>query len=301
MAYVVVARLLLITNSAAGGAEQAAVEAGVGVLRRRADVEVAVTSSAEECAKVLATRNGRRVVVCGGDGSVHTVVGALRAAGDLAEPLGLIPLGTGNDLARALGIPLDPTEAAGIVLDGQPRPLDLLVDDAGEVVVNVVHVGIGAEAVRAGQAVKSWFGRFAYALGGVVAGSRERGWRLRVEVDGRTVAEPERPLLQVGIGLGRTVGGGTPLVPQADPDDGLADVVVSAATGPVARMSYALRLRRGEHIDRPDVRSTRGRTVTVAGEDFPYNADGEVRGPVPRRVWRVEPAGWRLTVPQRPG
>ncbi len=301
MAYVVVARLLLIANSAAGGTEQAAVEAGVAVLRRRANVEVAATSSAEECAEVLAARNGRRVVVCGGDGSVHTVVGALHAAGDLAEPIGLIPLGTGNDLARALGIPLDPTRAAEIVLDGEQRQLDLLVDDAGEVVVNVVHIGIGAEAVRAARAVKSWFGRFAYALGGVLAGSREQGWRLRVEVDGRAVAEPDRRLLQVGIGLGRTVGGGTPLVPHASPDDGLADVVVSAATGPVARVSYALRLRRGEQLDRPDVWSTRGRTVTVTGQDFPYNADGEVRGPVPHRVWRVEPAGWRLTVPRGRG
>jgi diacylglycerol kinase (ATP) len=61
-------------------------------------------------------------------------------------PVGLVPLGTGNDFARGVGIPLDHIEAARLVRTGRPRPVDLIVDDSGGVVVNAVHVGAGAGA-----------------------------------------------------------------------------------------------------------------------------------------------------------
>src|SRR5215207_9851838 len=122
--------LLVITNASAGSAHEEAVDTAVATLSERADVEVAATSSPEDCDTAVARRAGRRVVVCGGDGSVHFIVAALHRAGDLSDPIGLIPMGTGNDLARALGLPLDPAEAARVVLDGEPHRLDLLVDDA---------------------------------------------------------------------------------------------------------------------------------------------------------------------------
>ena len=161
--------LLVITNAAAGSAHQEAVDAAVGALRERVKVEVAATSSPEDCAAAVARRGGRRVVVCGGDGSVHFIVAALHRAGELGDPVGLIPLGTGNDLARALGLPLDPRQAARVVLEGAPHQLDLLVDDAGGVVINAVHLGVGAEAARAAASLKPKLGRLAYVLGGMTA------------------------------------------------------------------------------------------------------------------------------------
>lgn len=290
--------LLVITNAAAGSAHEEAVDAAVGTLSERAHVEVAATTSPEDCEAAVARRGGRRVVVCGGDGSVHVIVTALHRAGELDDAIGLIPLGTGNDLARALGLPLDPREAAKVVLDGSPHLLDLLVDDAGGVVINAVHLGVGAEAARAAASLKPRLGRLAYVVGGVGAGATATGWRVAVRVDGQVLADGQRKVLQVGIGLGRSVGGGSPLTPHSVLDDQLADVVVSEAVGPVARLGYGLRLRRGSHVDRPDVHTARGKEVAAEGEPFHYNADGEIHGPVERRVWRIDPRGWRLITPR---
>lgn len=289
--------LLVITNAAAGSAHQQSVDAALEELRKRADVEVVATSSPDDCESAVAGRDGRRVVVCGGDGSVHVIVSALHRGGDLSDPIGLIPLGTGNDLARALGLPLDPRAAAQVVLDGVPHQLDLLVDDAGGLVVNAVHLGVGAEAALAAASLKPKLGRFAYLVGGVRAGARATGWRVAVRVDGQVLVDGQQKVLQVGIGLGRSVGGGSPLTPDSVLDDQLADVVVSQAVGPLARLGYGLRLRRGSHVERPDVHTARGKEVTAEGEPFHYNADGEIRGPVERRTWTIHPGGWHLVVP----
>jgi diacylglycerol kinase family enzyme len=287
--------VLVITNAAAGGS--AGVEAALAVLEAADDeLEVVATDTPEESAAAVARLGERRVVVCGGDGSVHTTVAALHRAGALDRPVGLIPAGTGNDLARAIGLPLDPAAAARVVLDGRPRRLDLLVDDTGGVVVNAVHLGVGAEAARQAASLKPRLGRLAYLVGGVSAGLAAPGWTLRVRVDGTELVSGR--VLQVGIGLGRSVGGGSPLTPHSVLDDQQADVVVSQAVGALARLGYGLRLRRGSHVDRPDVLTARGARVEAEGDPFHYNADGEIRGPVRRRVWTIDPRGWNLIAPR---
>jgi len=77
-------------------------------------------------------------------------------------------------------------------------------------------------------------------------------------------------------------------------------VVVSQAVGPLARLAYGVRLRRGAHVDRSDVRTARGSRIEAIGEPFHYNTDGEVRGPVERRVWTIDPRGWHLIAPTAP-
>ena len=292
-------RLLVVTNPAAGGAADLAVQRALTVLRAAADVKVASTSSSAELDDVLSAADGRQPVVVGGDGSVHALVLALYRTGmlDSAPPVGLIPLGTGNDLARTAGIPLDPMAAAKVILDGHHRGMELLVDDAGGVVVNAVHLGVGAEAARAASRWKRRLGKAAYAVGSVVAGVSTAGWRLHVEADGEVLVTMDRRVLMVGLGLGSSIGGGSPLAPFANLDDGLVDVVISFAVGPVARLAYAVHLHRGAHVHRPDVRLIRAKQVVVSGEPFPYNADGEIGGPVRRREWTVLKDAWRLCVP----
>jgi YegS/Rv2252/BmrU family lipid kinase len=291
-------RLLVVTNAAAGSADDDRVAEAVAVLRESTDVREESCSEPDDLDRVLDRAGDRTLVVVGGDGSVHTAVATLHRRGELSadRPLGLVPLGTGNDLARTLRIPLEPASAARALLSGRPRRLDLVLDDDGGVVVNAVHLGVGAEAAERAGAFKDRLGRAAYAVGGVLAGATATGWDLEVEVDGETV-HTDDPVLMVGVANGRTIGGGSELAPDAEPDDGLLDVVIATSTGPLARLGFGVAMREGEHVDREDVRVVRGRTVRISGDAFPVNSDGELAGPVRSRTWTVRPAAWSLLVP----
>jgi diacylglycerol kinase (ATP) len=300
--------LLVITNAEAGTSDEERLAAALAVLRERASVEVASTSKPGELDGVLHRAGSRRIVVAGGDGSLHTVVAALHRRRELKDAvLGLIPLGTGNDFARGTDLPLDPEEAAGVVLDGTPRPMDLIVDEVGEVVVNSVHAGAGAEASRRGAGWKERLGaiglgpvnlgKIGYPIGAALTAIDPPTVRLRVEVDGEAVCDVDDRVLMVAVGNGPSVGGGTHLIPEADPLDGRLDVMVSRSTGPLARVLYGLRLGSATHHHRDDVTYLRGERVSIAGGPFWCSADGEVYGPERQRTWRIEPAAYHFLVP----
>ena len=104
--------LLVITNSDAGSADEESLDLALGVLRKETSVEVQATGDPGELDGVLHRAGSRRIVVAGGDGSLHAVIAALHRRNELAgRVLGLLPLGTGNDFARTLEIPLDAEEA----------------------------------------------------------------------------------------------------------------------------------------------------------------------------------------------
>jgi diacylglycerol kinase (ATP) len=290
---------LFIANAGAGTSDQRHIETAVERLRREGvEVEVATTEGPDDLDAILERRGGRDVVVAGGDGSLHTVVAALARRNDLgAVTVGLIPLGTGNDFARGVGIPLDPADAASVWAHGVATPMDLVVSDDGSVVVNAVNLGIGAEASKRAAKLKPRLGRVGYAIGALAAGFTVRGLRLRVEADGRLLADGSARVLQVGIGNGRFVGGGTPLLPLARPNDGRVDVVVSFAVGPLRRFGYAVHVKLRRHLERRDVVSCRAATVRVTGEEFWCSADGELTGPLTDRTWSVRPHAVRIALP----
>ena len=171
------------------------------------------------------------------------------------------------------------------------------MDDRGGVVVNAVHVGVGAEAAQQAGRFKPRLGVLAFGIGAVAAGLRSTGWRLRVEVDGRVLADAHRRSLMVAVANGTGIGGGTELLPEALVDDGQLDVLVSYAAGPVARVRFGAALATGKHLQDKDVRTARGTTVTISGEQVGVNADGEVGEEIRRRRWTVEPGAWSLLRP----
>lgn len=284
---------LVITNPSA---DAAALDDALSVLRSHGPVAVRSTSGTSELHQALDAREGATLVVAGGDGTIHAVVAALHRRGELGDTvLGLLPLGTGNDFVRGNALPLDPVEAAQVVVRGRRREIDLILDDTGSVVVNSVHLGAGSEAARRATRWKERLGRIGYPIGALLTAVRPPVLRLRVEVDGAVVSDGRA--LQVAVGNGPSVGGGAELVPPAHPSDGQLDVVVSAALGGLARMGYAVDLVLRRHHRRPDVTTVRGRSVTVAGESFWCSADGETYGPVSQRTWHVSPAAYGLLVP----
>ncbi len=291
----------MITNSEAGSADDERLSSALTVLRAATDVEVASTSNPGELDGVLHRRGGRQVVVAGGDGSLHAVVAALHRRHELADTLvGLIPLGTGNDFARGTGIPLDPTEAARVVVAGNVVPVDLIVDCLGEVVVNTVHIGVGAQAAINARPLKKVLGRVGYVLGALRAAVKPPFVRQRIEVDDHVVADFAHPILMVAVGNGSRVGGGAAITPEADPSDGRLDVMVAFATSPWAKLGYAVRFRLGSHHERSDVLYLRASSVTVSGQNFYCSADGELYGPERNRSWRLEPAAFRMSLPESP-
>ncbi|GAA1127962.1 diacylglycerol/lipid kinase family protein [Nocardioides aquiterrae] len=290
--------LLVITNSDAGSSDEESLTAALAVLRERTSVEVAATSNPGELDSVLHRAGSRPIVVAGGDGSLHAVIAALHRRRDLkGAVIGLLPLGTGNDFARGVGIPLDVEEAARVLLRDKPHAMDLVVDEVGEIVVNSVHVGVGAEASRRAEGVKKRLGRVGYPIGALLTAVDPPLVRLRVEVDGEVVCDLDDPVLMVAVGNGPSVGGGTHLTPDADPRDGQVDVLVSRSTGPLARLLYAVRLGFATHHHREDVTYRRGRTVSVCGGPFWCSADGEIYGPERQRTWHVEPEAYSMLLP----
>ncbi|WP_345262399.1 diacylglycerol/lipid kinase family protein [Nocardioides nanhaiensis] len=300
--------LLVITNAEAGTSDQERLDLALEVLREHTSVEVAATADPGELDGVLHRAGSRRIVVAGGDGSLHAVVSCLHKRRELeGRVLGLLPLGTGNDFARGVGIPLEVPEAARVLVEGTPQAMDLMVDEVGQVVVNGVHVGAGAQASRRSTRWKKRLrpvgvgklnlGKLGYPIGAAITAWNPPVIRLRVEVDGVVVNDLDSPVLQVALGNGSSVGGGTELTPDADPSDGRIDVVVSRAIGPVGRIVYAARLGVGTHLEHPDVDRYRGREVSIAGEEFWCSADGEIDGPERHRSWRLEPAAYSLVAP----
>jgi diacylglycerol kinase family enzyme len=96
-----------------------------------------------------------------------------------------------------------------------------------------------------------------------------------------------------------TIGGATPLAPGATVDDGLLDVAVSIATGPLARAAFAAALPSGRHVERDDVMVVRGREVAVTGGPVDLVADGELEEDMRSRTWRVQRHAWSVLVPRR--
>jgi YegS/Rv2252/BmrU family lipid kinase len=288
---------LVVANAHAGTAEQPRVDAAVATLAAAGPTRLWRTGDVEELDRALdgAVAAGHVIVAVGGDGSLHAVVARLWARSELADAVvGVVPCGTGNDFARGVDVPLEPIAAAERIIAGHRRSLDLLVDEDGGVVVNAVHAGLGAVAAERAEGLKDRLGAAAYPVGAVLEGVRADGWSLTVTVDGTPLALPGDSVLMVGVGNGPSIGGGTLMCPEADPGDGLLDVMVSCATGPAARVAFASALRSGTHPARDDVVTARGSEVRVTGDPVSYDADGELSGEVADRTYRLVRGAWTL-------
>lgn len=248
----------------------------------------------DEFAEMIRASHPRTIVAAGGDGTVNGVVRALGPGSDTC--LGIVPLGTGNDFARGLGLPTDPEDAASVVRAGHVAHVDLLslaVDDdadsmevsdaeAGEIVVNAVTVGLsGAIHAELDDELKARWGRFAYIRAALTAAAEMEPFEAVIEVVREESPEMERlwsgGLLHVSFANGPTAGGGVPLAPEADPADGLLELC-GVAEGTVWEVGSAVPgvLSEGPSPEPWLVESVRAARLTLP-EPMQLSVDGDTR------------------------
>lgn len=243
-------------------------------------MEVARTEGPGHGAELAAqaARNGaQRVVVLGGDGTVHDVAnGLLRRAAHAT--LGVVPVGTGNDFAKLVGVYRHtPVRAVQRLVTARVRRFD--VGTAGdEYFVNSLGFGFGPEVVRVRDAGRRWKGFLSYLIPACRAFAAFRPPRLEVRAPG--FAESGY-IMMIEVCNGTTAGGRYKFAPAADPSDGRLDVCVIRSVS-LPRFLLALpRVMRGTHTGMREVTLFQAREITIRGAEAPliWHADGELRAP----------------------
>jgi len=229
------------------------------------------------------------VVVAGGDGSIAPVA---ELAGKAGIPIAVVPAGTANDFARALGLPGDPMEACELALRGE-RLVRLELGRVGDrPFVNVASAGLPPAAARRASGLKRALGPFAYAVGALRAGLAARALDCRLECDGREVHRG--PAWQVTVACSGAFGGGASV--EADPADGRLDAVAIPAGSRLALAWRAYGLRTGRVERQSAVESVRCREAALeSAREFSMNVDGEVCRFGPAR-FTVEPGAYEVVV-----
>lgn len=280
---------VVIVNRAAGGGR------GRKVWERLAQTEVrlegariiARADAGEALAELDGLRGGvERLLIVGGDGTLSLVADHLlkRAGGRPVEiVLGLIPAGTGSDLAAALGIPRNPADALRHALDpergARPRPLDVLeiqaADGRRRFGINVVSAGVSGRVDEAIGALPRR-GATSYLQATLGALARYRPFPCRIAVDGEPWHDGD--LLLLAVANGPTFGRGMKIAPDAEVDDGLADVVLVPGL-PAWQVPIQLpKLYLGTHLGSRYVRFRRARKIDFEplAEMPPFDVDGDV-------------------------
>ena len=265
-------------------------------------VEVWATTTGEEmlaAAEAVGREGFERVLIAGGDGSVHLCVNGLARAGALERVLlGIIPAGTGNDLATFLGMPRELDAAIAALAAGHPTPLDL-GDMNGLYFANASCGGYFGEVSEATSSeLKSVARRLAYVLAGATVLLQHTPTTTHLTADTEFgPLEWEGPLSMFAVCNGMTVGGGRPLAPEASVSDGLFDVFFVKEVSGTGLASVLLQMGRGLHLDHERVIGFRARHLTLRfAEPTLVNVDGEV-APVDRAVYTVHPRATRILVP----
>ncbi|MBI3404173.1 MAG: diacylglycerol kinase family lipid kinase [Acidobacteria bacterium] len=297
-------RTLVITNPVAGGgAAKRWAPVVADYLRQQeysADfVESTGSTNVRERAAAAATAGYSRIAVLGGDGTFHhTVAGALEAHVQFA----FIPTGNGNDIARCLGIPDDPIEAARLLVHGATKSVDVLranfTAGQSEIFLGAGGMGLDAEAARL---VHGRFNRLPgvlrYVVSALVALATYEPLRVNLELDGAQAQELP-PALFAAVANSPEYGSRLRIAPDARMDDGLLDVtMVGAIPWPRIVEAIFILLRTGD-IRWPEIHRFRARRIRMQSErPALFHGDGEILGESPVAV-EVLPGAIQVIVPK---
>ncbi|KAA8887533.1 diacylglycerol kinase [Nocardia colli] len=305
----------VVTNRHAGlGAGQDAAVAALARLRERG-IEVAEVQAPSAAETVRLVRdsieqgNSDAVVCIGGDGLINVTLDAVARTG---VPLGLVPAGTGNDLARELGVPTeDPVAAADIVVDGRTQTIDLgriesaAPESAPMWFVTVTGTGFDARVTLRANAMRWPRGRLRYTVAALAEISSRLTVPYRVELTGAVTDGLTNPgagselalnAVMVAVGNTRTYGGGMLICPDAVLDDGLLDLTVVGALSRLEMLRLLPALSAGKRQNHPEVKQYRAAEITLTAPGAPATADGEPAGTLPITI-RAVPGALTVLVP----
>ncbi len=260
-----------------------------------------VTDAGRGMVAVAIARGADLVIGAGGDGTIRVIAESLASTG---VPFGLVPSGTGNLLAKNLGIPLDQEDAIRVAVKGHPVAIDLVrlvVDeDRAHAQHFAVMAGIGFDArlmSRTNQSLKRIVGTAAY----VVSAMPEllvAPHRVEITVDG--VRQVRRKAVLTVMGNVASIGGGVELMPDADPSDGRMEMVIASPTGLFAWARTALQVLTRGHAGNLLEQYT-GRRMSVRIDDpLPYELDGDTVGEGRLFEAEVDPASLLVMLPPSP-
>lgn len=278
-------KICIILNPAAGSVQD--LDDVAARLGRLPDAEIRLTNKPGSAARFAKTaiRNGREIIVAaGGDGTLNEVVNGIGENLGAAR-VGLIPLGTGNDFARTIGVPVDLDAAIELIRIGVTRPVDLVrvTSDKVRYFVNVSAGGFsGLVDEKLTPAMKKTWGPLAYLRSAAAALPELRAYRTTLSFDNAESIMTE--LYNVVIANGRYVGGGTLIAPEALIDDGLLDVILIPKRPATELALLAAQVALGSHLSSESIVFRRAAKVTVNSKPgMWFNVDGELVGNEPAR------------------
>ncbi|HAF02198.1 MAG TPA: hypothetical protein DCO65_09115 [Spartobacteria bacterium] len=265
--------------------------AALRVTRRRGD--------AEKFAREAVRKKCGYVVAAGGDGTLNEVINGIAKNAQQVR-LGLVPLGTGNDFARSLELPLNVEENIDILLSQKSMAIDLvrIRSDHTRYFVNVSAGGFsGYVAEKLTPKIKRAWGPLAYVRSAAAALPKLHAYKTVVVFD-----DEERltiDLYNVVIGNGRFVAGGLPIAPTADPADGLLDVIlIPKRPGPEMAL-LAAKIVLGKHVSNNAVIFRRAKKIAVRSRPgMWFNVDGELVGKAPA-VFQIIPGALNFVISKR--
>lgn len=287
--------IALLTNPSAGKGRAA--RAAAPVLDRFRDAGLVTRNlqgrtpeEALELAHQCVAEGVDTVAVLGGDGMVHLAVQALAGT---STRLGIVPAGTGNDVARSLSLPrTDLAGAADVVIAGRSRRIDL-ARVGHRYFVTVLAAGFDAVVSERANRMRWPRGQMRYNLATLAELRVFEPLSYVMEIDGE---EQCFEAMLVAVGNGPSFGGGLRITEGAVLDDGLLDVAVIRPMSKRQLVRTYPKLFRGTHVTHPDYRHYRGRRITLAAPGIIAYADGERLAPLPLTV-EVAPASLEVLVP----
>jgi diacylglycerol kinase (ATP) len=273
----------------------------VARMARLPGAEIRLTNKPGSAARFAksALRNGRELIVAaGGDGTLNEVVNGIGENPGHAR-VGLIPLGTGNDFARSIGVPPDVDAAIDLILAGDTRPADLVRVTSDEVryFANVSAGGFsGLVDEKLTPEMKKTWGPLSYLRSAAAALPELRAYRTTLAFDNEESLMME--LYNVVVANGRYVGGGTLIAPEAAIDDGLLDVVLIPKRPATELVLLIAQIAMGTHLSSDVIVHRRAAKLTVNSKPgMWFNVDGELVGNEPAR-FEIVPRALRFIAPK---